>query len=134
MPLRNEHGRLDPALFIEPPDPLDHDRGEKRTAEEAAIREMAGLTPDPIDSLLVDLWREYDRGDSAEARFVRQIDKLETWMQAVDYASRQPELAMMSFRRGAERAVTDPRLRRLLFAAETPPDNQPEASDLQSSD
>src|SRR4051794_20795679 len=58
---------------------------EKRAREEAAMRELASLAAD--DSLLA-LWREYDAASSPEARFVKELDKLETVLQASEYGSR----------------------------------------------
>jgi putative hydrolase of HD superfamily len=56
---------------------------DKRARENAAMRELASLAAD--DSLLA-LWREYDGAASPEARFVKELDKLETVLQASEYA------------------------------------------------
>ncbi|HUY99774.1 MAG TPA: hypothetical protein VMU89_05450, partial [Thermomicrobiaceae bacterium] len=50
------------------------------------------------------------------ARLVHQADKLETWLQALEYRARQPELVIDSFALGTAEAVTDPILRDLLVA------------------
>ncbi|HEX8906312.1 MAG TPA: HD domain-containing protein [Longimicrobiaceae bacterium] len=55
---------------------------EKRRREDAAIREMATLAG---DASLAELWREYDAAETAEARFVKELDKLETVLQAAEY-------------------------------------------------
>ncbi|HET7232827.1 MAG TPA: HD domain-containing protein, partial [Longimicrobium sp.] len=52
---------------------------EKHRREEEAMRHLAGLAGD--ESLLA-LWREYDAAQSPEARFVKELDKLETVLQA----------------------------------------------------
>lgn len=88
----------------------------KRAAEAAAIRQMAArLTPKLADTL-VGAWEEYEAGETAEARLVRQADKLETWLQALEYRAAQLDLIIESFRLGTQEAVTDPRLRDLLAA------------------
>jgi putative hydrolase of HD superfamily len=56
---------------------------EKRRREAAAMRELAALAG---DASLVSLWREYDAAETAEARFVKELDKLETVLQAAEYA------------------------------------------------
>jgi len=48
---------------------------------------------------------------------VRQLDKIETVWQALEYRARQPELIVDSFVLGALEEVTDPALRDLLVAA-----------------
>ncbi|HYH78426.1 MAG TPA: HD domain-containing protein [Longimicrobium sp.] len=58
---------------------------EKHRREDDAMREMAALAGD--ESLLA-AWREYDAAASAEARFVKELDKLETVLQAAEYERR----------------------------------------------
>ena len=56
---------------------------EKHAREGAAFAEIvAGLPEGPA---LDDLWREYETGSSSEARIVRQLDKLEMALQALEY-------------------------------------------------
>lgn len=88
----------------------------KRAAEEAAIREVTARLPAPLASLIADAWEEYEAGETAEARLVRQIDKLETWLQALEYRAAQPGLVIESFSIGTDEAVSDPALRDLLAA------------------
>lgn len=88
----------------------------KRDAEAAAIRTMSASLPEPLATLIIDAWEEYEAGETPEARLVRQADKLETWLQALEYRRDQPELIIDSFRIGTEEMVTDPRLRLLLTA------------------
>ena len=68
---------------------------------------------------MVGAWEEYEEGATPEARLVRQADKLETWLQALEYRAAQPDLIIDSFRIGTQEAVTDPRLRDLLAAIES---------------
>ncbi|MDW8059085.1 MAG: HD domain-containing protein [Thermomicrobium sp.] len=89
----------------------------KTKAEREAIREMARLVPTSAGSELVAAWEEYEAGETPEARFVRQLDKLETVLQALEYHAQQPELIIDSFVLGALDVVTDPMLRELLERA-----------------
>ncbi|HEX2282866.1 MAG TPA: HD domain-containing protein, partial [Thermomicrobiales bacterium] len=87
---------------------------QKRALESDALEEMlAGLSGSLADDIR-SAWWEYELAETAEARFVKQIDKLETAMQAERYAREQTDLVLESFRRGAFRDVRDERLLRIL--------------------
>ena len=88
---------------------------EKRRREEETMRELAALAGDPA---LLDLWREYDAAATPEARFVKELDKLETVLQAAEYGAR-PDVghaALDEFWATAEARVTSPIPRALLAA------------------
>jgi len=55
-------------------DDAGHD--DKREREEAAATRVFGLLPDDDGLRFRELWEEYERGDTAEARFVMAIDRL----------------------------------------------------------
>jgi putative hydrolase of HD superfamily len=61
------------------------DAAEKRRREEEAMRSLAALAGD--DALLA-LWREYAAAETPEARFVKELDRLETVLQASEYGAR----------------------------------------------
>jgi putative hydrolase of HD superfamily len=88
---------------------------EKRRREEAAMRHLAEMAGD--DRLLA-LWREYDAAESAEARFVKELDKLETVLQAAEYEQRGDAApgALDEFWENAEARLTSPATRALLDA------------------
>jgi putative hydrolase of HD superfamily len=90
---------------------------QKAAAERAALQELAELLPASVGQRLLQTWEEYETGHSAEGRFVRQLDKIETVWQALEYRAWQPELIVDSFVLGALEEVTDPTLRDLLVAA-----------------
>lgn len=89
----------------------------KTAAERAALRELAALLPEPVGERLIETWEEYEAALTAEARFVRQLDKIETVLQALEYRERQPDLIIDSFILGALDEVTDRSLRELLEQA-----------------
>jgi putative hydrolases of HD superfamily len=78
---------------------LIHDLGEARVGDltpadrvppsEKRAREVEALSaivdPLPDRTALYDLWGEYDAAATAEARVVRQLDKLEMAVQALEY-------------------------------------------------
>ncbi|HEX2202392.1 MAG TPA: HD domain-containing protein [Longimicrobium sp.] len=88
---------------------------EKRRREAEAMRRLDALAG---EAGLFDLWAEYDAAATPEARFVKELDKLETAMQADEYAASgaAPADGLREFHRNAERRVTTPLLRALLDA------------------
>jgi putative hydrolase of HD superfamily len=113
---RAADGTLDAAHFMAEPTYSAAAAHEKETRETAALETLlAGLHA----SLALEIrsaWEEYGAAATPEARFVKQLDKLETMLQAELYAVEQPELVIESFRRGTRRDVTDEELRQLLEA------------------
>lgn len=99
---------------------------EKRRREEEAMRRLDSLAP---GAGLMELWAEYDAAATAEARFVKELDKLETAMQAAEYVQGGAASAadLREFREGAERRLTLPVTRALLDALsrEDAPDGDP---------
>ncbi|HET9015913.1 MAG TPA: HD domain-containing protein [Thermomicrobiaceae bacterium] len=104
------------ALFRSRPDYSAEADRVKHDAEADAIRRIAARLPEPLRALVVDAWEEYEADATAAARLVHQADKLETWLQALEYRARQPELVIESFALGTHEAVTDPAPHDLLAA------------------
>ncbi|MFH8337568.1 HD domain-containing protein [Streptomyces sp. AM6-12] len=52
------------------------DRGEKARREEAVALRRFGALPGDLAGEFLELWHEYERGDTAEARLVRGVDRL----------------------------------------------------------
>src|SRR6201996_1567952 len=48
---------------------------ERRTEELKAIERICGLTPGKTRDFLVSLWKEFDAGESDEARFAKAVDR-----------------------------------------------------------
>ncbi|HEU4456516.1 MAG TPA: HD domain-containing protein [Longimicrobium sp.] len=88
---------------------------EKRLREEEAMRRLDDLAG---GAGLLELWAEYDAAETAEARFVKELDKLETAMQAAEYVQGGAASAadLNEFRQSAERRLTLPITRALLDA------------------
>lgn len=102
------------ALFHETPEySTDADRA-KTDAERQAMHDLTTKLPAELQSMLIDAWEEYESNETPEANLVRQLDKLETWLQALEYHVQQPDLIIESFRRGTERDVYDDDLASLL--------------------
>jgi putative hydrolase of HD superfamily len=65
---------------IDAGDTFAYDQSEvaatKRAREEQAADRLFGLLPDVVGNHFRELWEEYERGDTAEARFVMGVDRL----------------------------------------------------------
>ena len=108
---------VDPAqLFRSRPSYSPEAEAEKSARERAALRQMVARLPDELRRLLSEAWEEYEAGVTPEARLVRQLDKLETALQAIEYRAEQPEITIDSFLLGAEAESVDPPARELLGA------------------
>jgi putative hydrolase of HD superfamily len=69
----------------------------KRAAEAAAMADLLADLPTALAGELGSLWRELEEGTSPEARFVKQADKLETYLQSREYLADDPTRPMASF-------------------------------------
>lgn len=88
-------------------------RAEKRRLEAAAAAGLLGGLPRALAA-----WAEYDAGQSPEARFVHELDKLDMGLQALVYARQHPGLALAELRASADRGLRDPHLRAVWAAAQ----------------
>jgi putative hydrolase of HD superfamily len=82
---------------LPPEDPAR--RAARHARELAAIERLAAGLPGELAADLVAAWRDYDAQASPEARLIKQLDRVETLLQAEAYAAGQPDLPIGSFRR-----------------------------------
>lgn len=54
---------------------IEAGRQERKVAEERAVVRILGLLPDGQGAPLLDLWREFEAGQSREARFAQAMDR-----------------------------------------------------------
>jgi putative hydrolases of HD superfamily len=101
------------ALFHEMPAFSPEADRSKTDAERQALVDLTADLPADLRRMLIDAWEEYEANETVEAGLVRQLDKLETWLQALEYQQDQPELVIESFRLGTDRDVTAGSLRAL---------------------
>jgi putative hydrolase of HD superfamily len=91
----------------------------KQAAEDAAMRELIADLPPTLTAELQDLWAEYQAHASPEARFVKQADRLETYLQAREYQTADPGRPIASFAAEVDELVTDSTLAPLRDAIAT---------------
>jgi putative hydrolases of HD superfamily len=113
--------RHDPAArraFLETRHNRDPDRrAAKRAHEDAVMRTLLAALPGPTRSALGELWDEFHLGESPEARFVKQVDRLETFLQSRLYLDTDPTLPMASFHQEVLETIDDPLLAAIRDAA-----------------
>lgn len=80
----------------------------KRAAEQAMIDQLNSVLGSAAGMTLASLWQELADGETPEAQFVKQVDRLETLLQSRAYASDDPALPMESFKKEASAEITDP--------------------------
>ena len=79
-----------------------------------------------IASELSELWRELEEGSSPEARFVKQVDKFETYLQSREYLNEMPHLPMQSFAIEVTEVIDHPTLMELVEAVDRVIKQQPD--------
>ncbi len=84
---------------------------EKHEKERIAIKSI--LAPLNNSAELFNYWDEYDRASSPEARLVKQVDKLEIYLQASIYKSLFP-IDFTDFLTNSRRKITDKRLLKIV--------------------
>ena len=91
----------------------------KRSAEDAAMHRLVGSLPPSAQAALGAVWDELRAGASTEAKFVKQVDRLETFLQSRHYLATHPDLPVASFAREVMETIDDPLLRALRDTALT---------------
>jgi putative hydrolases of HD superfamily len=84
---------------------------DKHQLETQAVRQVLYRLAD--GQSLIDLWDEFEAGESPEARYLRQLDRLEMGLQAAVYA-RQGLIEGDEFFDSARQAIVEPRLSKLM--------------------
>jgi putative hydrolase of HD superfamily len=86
---------------------------EKRRRESSAIEQVLGKLPGGVE--FISLWEEFEAGQTAESRFVRQVDRLEMGLQAGVYSAQGFD-GLGEFYQSAQKALSNTQLVELLQA------------------
>jgi putative hydrolases of HD superfamily len=92
-------------------------RAAKQAHEDTVMRSSLAALPDATRSALGELWDELQLGESPEARFVKQVDRLETFLQSRLYLDSDPTLPVASFQHEVFETIDDPLLAAVRDAA-----------------
>jgi putative hydrolase of HD superfamily len=82
----------------------------KQAAERAAMIDLIADLPSASAGRLAELWADLETGGSAEARFVKQADKVETYLQSREYAAAGSGRSVASFAAEVASVITAPGL------------------------
>lgn len=84
---------------------------EKHFVEHAAAAELFAMLPEGVAAELRTLWEEYETRSTPEARFVKDVDRLEAFLQSRSYAKAHPDAPLEGFTDMALQAIEHPVLR-----------------------
>jgi putative hydrolase of HD superfamily len=90
---------------------------KKRAAEDGAMHTLLAALPPAARDALGLVWEELRSASTPEARFVKQVDRLETFLQSRRYQRDDPSLPVDSFRQEVEETIDDPLLAAVRDAA-----------------
>jgi putative hydrolases of HD superfamily len=114
----SEHDPAARRAFLEARHSRNPDRrAAKRAQEDEVMRTLLATLPGATRSALGELWDELHLGESPEARFVKQVDRLETFLQSRLYLDTDPTLPMASFHQEVLETIDDPLLAAIRDAA-----------------
>jgi putative hydrolase of HD superfamily len=112
MALLHDFGEIYAGDII-PSDQMDPEQKDQ-LERQAVVHIFTGL---PAGDSYLALWEEFEAGESPEAQFVRQIDRLEMALQASVYEY-SGYTRLQEFFDTSDQAITEPRLRQVLAAIE----------------
>jgi putative hydrolase of HD superfamily len=107
MALLHDFGEIYTGDLI-PSDAVSAD--EKHLREKRSVEQVLGKLPQGEHYL--EIWEEFEQGETLEAQFIRQIDRLEMGFQATIY-SLQGLIDPQEFFQTTDQALSDPRLRKI---------------------
>ena len=83
---------------------------EKHLSEKQSLQQVLGKLP--WGEYYLSIWEEFEQGETPEARFIRQVDRLEMGFQAAIYGL-QGLIDPAEFFHTTDQALTDPRLKEI---------------------
>lgn len=90
-------------------------KSKKEKLENSAMKKILKQIPSSIRLDFSNLWNEYQKNSTKEARLLHQIDKLEMAVQASVYNKKGiPKTSLKPFLKSAEIDVKDPDLKKIL--------------------
>lgn len=87
---------------------------KKHKKEEAGLKKITSELPVALKKEMMGLWHDYEKGSTKEARFVRQINRLETLLQAVEYSEETKKRPYHSWWVGSEEHIDDSLLKEFM--------------------
>lgn len=81
---------------------------EKYKKEKKSLKKIISVLPSNLKKEIENLWNEYEKGSTREGRFVRQVDRLENLLQALEYWKKNKQFSMEPWWVQIEELVDDP--------------------------
>lgn len=91
---------------------------EKYQRENKALRNLITKLPPDLKKEIAKLWNDYENGLTREGRFVRQLDRLENLLQALEYWKKKKQFAIEPWWVQIEELIDDPILLEFMKALE----------------
>lgn len=83
---------------------------ERRRNEKKSLEKLLSRLSAPLKREILELWLDYEEGKTKEARFVKQVNRIQTLMQALDYGRRHKIRVYKSWWIGSKEKIDDPQL------------------------
>ncbi len=81
---------------------------EKYRKEDKALKKLISNLPTSLKKEITNLWNDYEKGLTREGRFVRQLDRIENLLQALEYWKRDKQFSMEPWWIQIEELVDEP--------------------------
>lgn len=81
---------------------------EKYQKEQSALEKLISSLPPLFKKEIRDLWMDYEKGLTPEGKFVRQVDRVENLLQALEYWKKEKKFAIGPWWIQIEELVDDP--------------------------
>ena len=90
----------------------------KQVLEERAMKKLFSQMPEELKKEVKNLWIDYERGLTREARFVKQADKIENLLQGMKYWKKYGKIPHHLWLRRIKEVVDDPDLVEFIYEIE----------------
>lgn len=93
---------------------LDGRQAEKQQKEDEALRKILALLPKDIESKYLETLKELSARETEESKLFRQLDRLETILQAIEYQKEGHDKKKFEAFWGAKRSIQDEELLKIV--------------------
>jgi len=90
----------------------------KHKKEKMALKKLIAQLPPAMKKEILDLWQDYESGRTKEGRFVKQVGRLATLLQALEYGKESKRRPHKSWWIGTREIIDDPVLLEFMDALE----------------
>jgi len=81
---------------------------EKYRKEDKALKKLISKLPMDLKSEIASLWNDYEKGLTKEGKFVRQLDRIENLLQALEYWKKEKKFKIEPWWIQIEELIDDP--------------------------